>query len=162
MKSVTSILFAVPIYIMLTVVANFGECNAKILVLSRLPLTQFGEIGSGNPTNVFGGNRLLLPILRQKMSLTGVWCLLTRRMVVRWFCRDQNAWNTIPGSRQKITLSKRLIEHWRLNCDHPVFATVKYLCDYGTNNCNPNCPDVCYEALNVMLSVFLLFKRAHL
>jgi hypothetical protein len=37
----------------------------------------YGEIGSGYPTNVFDGNRLLLPIIRQKMALSDVGCLLT-------------------------------------------------------------------------------------
>jgi hypothetical protein len=36
------------------------------------PLTGFGEIGSGYPTNVFDGNRLSLLILRQKMALYDV------------------------------------------------------------------------------------------
>jgi hypothetical protein len=31
-----------------------------------------GEIGSGYPTNVYDGNRLSLPILRQKMALSDV------------------------------------------------------------------------------------------
>jgi hypothetical protein len=35
-------------------------------------LTQYGEIGSGFPTNVYDGNRLLLPILRQKMAQSDV------------------------------------------------------------------------------------------
>jgi hypothetical protein len=31
-----------------------------------------GDIGSGYPTNVYDGNRLSPPILRQKMALSGV------------------------------------------------------------------------------------------
>ncbi len=42
------------------------------VVLSRPLLTQYGEIGSVYPTNVYGGNRLSLPILRQKIGLSDV------------------------------------------------------------------------------------------
>jgi hypothetical protein len=33
----------------------------------------------------------------------------------------------------------------RLNRDHPILAWVKYLWDYGTDNCNPVLPNVNYE-----------------
>jgi hypothetical protein len=49
----------------------------------------------------------------------------------------------------------------RLNHDRPIFARVKYLCDYGTDNCNPVCLDVNYEESNVMMSVSLFFQQAH-
>ncbi len=48
----------------------------------------------------------------------------------------------------------------RLNRDRPIFARVKYLCDYGPDNCNPVCLDVNYEEPNVMMSVSLFFQRA--
>ncbi len=35
------------------------------------------------------------------------------------------------------------------------------MCDYRTDDCNPICPGVSYEAPDVMLSVSLFFKRAH-
>jgi hypothetical protein len=50
----------------------------------------------------------------------------------------------------------------RSSRDRPIFARIKYLCDYGTDNCNPICPRVSYEVPDVMLSVSLLFQRAQL
>jgi hypothetical protein len=45
----------------------------EILKLLVLPSTNpIGEIGSRYPTSVYGGIRLLLPLLRQKMALSGV------------------------------------------------------------------------------------------
>jgi hypothetical protein len=53
-------------------------------------------------------------------------------------------------------------KHCRLNRDSPMFERVKYLYDYGTDNCNPVFLGVSYEASGVMLSVSLPFQRAHL
>jgi hypothetical protein len=41
---------------------------SKIDLMSRPLLSPVGEIGSGYPTNVYDCNKLLLPILRQKMA----------------------------------------------------------------------------------------------
>jgi hypothetical protein len=49
----------------------------------------------------------------------------------------------------------------RLNCDCPIFARVKYLCDYRTDNYNPVCLDVNYEESNITMLVSLLFQQAH-
>jgi hypothetical protein len=79
---------------------------------------------------------------------------------------DQNTWNTIPVSEQNNTLNNRTKAlngtnedrtnksrtmklainntgtEWlsvfskRLNHDLPILARVKYLCDYGIDNCN--------------------------
>jgi hypothetical protein len=38
-----------------------------------------------------------------------------------------------------------------------MFARVKYPCDYGTDNCDPVCPGVGYEASDAMLPVSFLF-----
>jgi hypothetical protein len=57
-------------------------------------------IGSGYSTDVYDGNRPLLPILRQKMALSDL-CLPDGCLY-----GDRNTWNTIPISGQKITLSK--------------------------------------------------------
>ncbi len=116
---------------------------------------------------------------------------------------DQNTWNIIPISGQKIALSKWITEYWiikqsepnkteqnrmrveqywqaitknwqqiqintdsqnihnwRLNCDHPMFARVKYICDYGTDNCNPISLNICCEASDDMLSVSLFFHQS--
>jgi hypothetical protein len=57
----------------------------------------------------------------------------------------------------------RVTEHTKLKVKHvcPMFAIVKYLCDYRTDNCNPICPGVSYEASDVMLLVSLLFQQTH-
>jgi hypothetical protein len=47
-------------------------CLSGTHILSRPPLNQYGEIGSRYPTNVYDGNRLPLPVLRQKMALPDV------------------------------------------------------------------------------------------
>ncbi len=53
------------------------------MCLSRPLLNQYGEIGSGYPSNVYDGNRLLFPILREKMVLSDVHTVLIDcRMVV--------------------------------------------------------------------------------
>ncbi len=62
------------------------------------------------PTNVYDGNKLLLPILWQKMALSGVWCLLTCWMVVG--IEILRTYNTIPVLGQKNTLNKQIIKHW--------------------------------------------------
>jgi hypothetical protein len=41
-----------------------------------------------------------------------------------------------------------------------MFASMKYLCDEGTDNCNPICPVVRCEALGDMLLVSLFFHWA--
>jgi hypothetical protein len=46
------------------------------------PTNPSGEIGSGYPTYVYDGNRLSLPILRQKMALSCGMMFLTCRIVV--------------------------------------------------------------------------------
>jgi hypothetical protein len=67
-------------------------------------LTRFGEIGTGYPTNVYKCNRLLLPILRQKMALSDVQYDV---FDLPYGCQygDQNTWNTIQISGQKIRMS---------------------------------------------------------
>jgi hypothetical protein len=42
-----------------------------------------------------------------------------------------------------------------------MLAWVKYLFDYRTDNCNPVCLGVCYEASDDMRSVSAFFYRAH-
>jgi hypothetical protein len=37
----------------------------------------------------------------------------------------------------KSDTEQKSVFHKRLNCDLPIFARVKYLCDYGIDNCNP-------------------------
>jgi hypothetical protein len=67
----------------------------------------YGEIGSGYPTNVFDGNRLLLPIIRQKMALSDVGCLLT----AGWLFVDRGAKYLEYNSniRTENPLNKRII-----------------------------------------------------
>jgi hypothetical protein len=60
------------------------EMISSCYLVSRPPLNPYGEIGSGYSTNVYDGNRLSLPILRQKLVLSGVWCLLTARWLLLW------------------------------------------------------------------------------
>ncbi len=48
----------------------------------------------------------------------------------------------------------------RLNCDRPTLAWVKFLCDYGTDNYNPVCPDIKGVTLNVLTRTFLLLQLA--
>jgi hypothetical protein len=45
--------------------------------------------------------------------------------------------------------------------DLPILARVKYLCDYGTDNCNPVCLDVNYEESNIMMLISLFIQQAH-
>ncbi len=78
----------------------------------RLPLNPIREIGSVYPTNVYDGNRLSLPIPRQNMAQYGLWCLVTCQMVDVCDFGDQNTWNTIPVSEQKIILNNQVIKHW--------------------------------------------------
>jgi hypothetical protein len=70
-----------------------------------------GETGSGYPTNVYDGNRLSLPILRQKIALSDVWCLLTCRMVVvmRIEYLEYNS-----STRTEKTLNKRILKYCRI------------------------------------------------
>jgi hypothetical protein len=49
------------------------------LVLSYPPPNPYEETGSGIPTDAYDGNRLSPPTPRQKMTLSGVWFLLTAR-----------------------------------------------------------------------------------
>jgi hypothetical protein len=79
-------------------------------VLSHPPLTQFREIGSIYPTNVYDGNRLLLPVLRQKMVLSDEWCLFTCQMVVVMGIEIPEI--QFQYQDRIITLSIQIIEHW--------------------------------------------------
>jgi hypothetical protein len=53
------------------------------------------KVGSVNILYVYGHNRPLAPILRQKMALSSVCCLLTADVLC---LRDRNTWSTFPGS----------------------------------------------------------------
>jgi hypothetical protein len=61
-----------------------------------------GKIGSGYPAHGYDCNRLLLPILRQKMAQS---CGIMFVDLPDGCCYDdRNTWNTFPVSEQKITL----------------------------------------------------------
>ncbi len=59
------------------------------------------------------------------------------------------------GTDQKSAIQKRL------NCDRPILARVKYLCNYGTDNCNPVCLNVNYEKSHLLMRASLPSQRAH-
>ncbi len=74
--------------------------NRKIVLPSSNPV---GEIGSGYPTNIYDGNSLSLPILRQKMAKS---CGMMFIDLPDGGCyRDQNTWNKFLASEQKIILN---------------------------------------------------------
>ncbi len=59
-----------------------------------------------------------------------------------------------------INIASLNMQNWRLNHDRTMFARVKCLCDYGTDNCNPINPDVCCKASDDILLVSLLLHQA--
>jgi hypothetical protein len=62
-----------------------------------------GEIGSGYPSNVYDGNRLSLPILRQKLEQSCGMIFIDLPDSC-WYL-DRNTWNTLLISEQKIILN---------------------------------------------------------
>ncbi len=65
-----------------------------------------GEIGSRYPTNVYDGNKLLLPILRQKMVQSYG---LMYVVLPDGYCNgDQNTLNKLSVSEKKITLNNHI------------------------------------------------------
>jgi hypothetical protein len=60
------------------------------MYVSHPLLNPYGKIGSRYPSNVYHGNRLSFPILRQKMALSDVLCLLTAGWLFVDIIRDQN------------------------------------------------------------------------
>jgi hypothetical protein len=67
---------------------------------------------------------------------------------------------TINNWQQIIIMSNDKQECYskRLNCDCPTLARVKYLCDYGTDSCNPVCLDIKGAASDVLTRTFLLLQ----
>jgi hypothetical protein len=74
---------------------------------------------------------------------------------------------TTENKSQKIKLAinnrHRIVEGFnkKLNCDFPILAWVKFLGDYGTDNCNPVCLIVNYEKSNGLMRASLPSQWAH-
>jgi hypothetical protein len=185
--------------------------------LSRRLLNPYGEIGSTYPSMSMIIIGLLLRILRQKMAMSAVWCLLTawwmlyngieihfqyqdrthtmnnsnaeqKNRIEQKHWVEQKALNqtknaesnkkhwikqkalnrtksTESNKSQTIITGTKQYKHWpenavqmRLNCDCPILARV---CDYGTNNSSPICPNVNYEKSNIQTRASLPSQRAH-
>ncbi len=122
----------------------------------------YGDIGSGNPSKSMTVIGLSLPILRQRWCclmydvywLLDSCCIWSRgsRYLNNWALKNlTKALNRTKRKRSKQksknkTANKRH-RHWavdcfdeRLNCHGPILARVKYLCDYGIDNCNSVLP----------------------
>jgi hypothetical protein len=95
---------------------------------------------------------------------------LNKQIIEHWIIKqsdsnksktETNQSHTADNNNRKLVtnMNKHWTYNWRLSCDCPIFARVKYLCDYKTDNCNPVCLGVSYKASDVMLSVSLLFQQ---
>ncbi len=56
---------------------------------------------------------------------------ITEWMKVEQLMNNNRNWQWIQINSDSLN-----IQNWRLNRDRPTFARNKYLCDYGTDNCN--------------------------
>jgi hypothetical protein len=84
----------------------------NIIVFVSPSCNPVGGIGSRNPANVYDGNRLSLPILRQKMVQS---CGLMYVVLPDGYCYgDQNTLNTFSVSEQKIKLNNHITNN-RMN-----------------------------------------------
>jgi hypothetical protein len=79
-----------------------------------------------------------------------------KRMKVEQLVNNNRNWHWIQIWKNTDSLNKT----WRLNCDHPMSARMKYLFYYGVDNGNPICPVDRCEALDDMLLVSLFFYWA--
>jgi hypothetical protein len=95
-----------------------------------------------------------IPVSEQKNTLNN----LTLNRTKHWIKqstesnkRKQKPTN-ITGNKQTGTELLSVLTK-RLNRDRSILAWVKYLCDYGTDNCNPVCLNVNYEKSNILTRV---------
>ncbi len=98
---------------------------------------------------------------------------LNKRIIKHWIIKqsesnksktEMNKSRTTDNNNRKLAMNmnKHLTYNRRLSRYRSIFASVKYLCDYKTDNCNSVCPSVSYEASDVMLSVSFSFTAGSL
>jgi hypothetical protein len=80
-----------------------------------------------------------------------------KQMKVEQLMNNNRNWHWI-----RINTDSLNIQNWRLNRDYPMFARIKYLCDYRTDNCNFICLHFCCEASDDMLSVLCFYQACGL
>jgi hypothetical protein len=74
---------------------------------------------------------------------------------------EANKSQTIKTGNNNTTTDQNSVVKKKLNCDCPILAGIKYLCDYCTDNCNPVCLNVKYEKSNTLMRASLPSQRAH-